>query len=213
MSDLDRRRLMMGSRKIPDFIIFDGTLKAGRVLGKSYSSISSAGYINICGGSRTVSNVRKLSFPYPLYTEAEINDYVENTLGYGKDEQNAGYVSVSISKVQYHDQPVDEYREGTVYVTITDNLIDSSNYEVKGYLTIGNYDFNKYKKLKIQVSSAPGSGTLTILNGSNNNVLTQNIYSSREYSIDIKNLNAIYSLKFESSGKDGFNIRKIYLEG
>ena len=75
------------------------------------------------------------------------------------------------------------------------------------------YDFNKYKKLKIQVSSTPGSGTLTILNGSNNNVLTQNIYSSREYSIDIKNLNAVYSLKFESSGKDGFNIRKIYLEG
>lgn len=54
MSDLDRRRLMMGSRKIPDFIIFDGTLKAGSVLGKSYSSISSAGYINICGGTRTI---------------------------------------------------------------------------------------------------------------------------------------------------------------
>lgn len=212
MSVLDRRRLMMGNRKIPDFIIFDGTLKAGRVLGKSYSSISSAGYINICGGSRTVSNVRKFSFAYPLYTKADINDYLAE-LGYSKDQENAGLIDIHVGDPQYHDQPVDEYREGTIYVTVTDNLIDSSSYEVKGYLTIGNYDFNKYKKLKIQVSSAPGSGTLTILNSSNNNVLTQSIYSSGEYSIDIKNLNAVYSLKFESSGKDGFNIRKIYLEG
>ncbi|MBQ2741916.1 MAG: hypothetical protein IJA06_03775 [Oscillospiraceae bacterium] len=192
MSMIERRRLLLSLARIKNFMIFDTDLRAGEVCGNSYSEIYSGSYIRVVGGRVKNDRTRELRFSYSVYTETEALDYVKNELYNG----NLTGLSISITS-----------RTSTGFTITVVNTLESEYRNVSGYITIGSYDFTKYKKLKFTVASYTAGGSVSV--GSKSVEIT----AAGEYSVDINDLKGAFDIKFSSDGVNGYTVNNVYLEG
>lgn len=179
MFDIRRRLLLCCG--IKDFIIFLNGSLTGDIINSSFSEVSSV--INIKGGETTQTG--RQAFP---------GDYEYNGL--------TGSEAIYAWAAAAGHQNVRVYANGDGFICEW-----SSTRRVGGSLTIGTYDFKKYKTLKFTVSDYSGKGTLTVEN------LTKEINANGDYSVDIKALKGTYDLKFSSDSVSGYSVNNVYLEG
>lgn len=193
MSMIDRRRLLLSLTRIKNFIIFDTALQAGEVIKESYAQISIGGYIKVVGSTAGNPNYKRiLPFSYSVYTEAEALNYVINDLYNG----NTTGLSISITS-----------RSSTGFIITVINTFADPTVPVSGYITLGSYDFTKYKTLKFTVASYAAGGSVSFGDK------TENITAVGEYAIDIKDCEGNYDIKFSSDGTNGYTVNNVYLEG
>ena len=185
-----RRRILLSAKR--DFIIFqagEGLLEGSVKNNSGYSSISS-NYLSIQGSTEYVPpSVRSMNFSYSAWTEAEAISYVADLYGGGD-----GY-SIGITDRTDHGFTITIIENGDGYYV-----------SVAGYITIGSYDFTKYKILKFNIANFQGAGKLTC------GGKTLAINGAGEYLFDIEDMYSVYDLKFECNAKEGYVVTSIALE-
>lgn len=168
-------------------MIFLNQLLAGSVIDNVSSSSISSGYINI-KGYKTESTTNTVGYSGDVYSGI---DEILDSLG-----SQASYVT----KTSAQTNP--ETGHTTYYITFTR---PGSTYG--GNLTIGSYDFTKYKKLFFTVYNYQGSGSVSF--GS----FSQEITAAKTYCIDIKSYQGNFNIKFSNNGINGYSVNNVYLEG
>ena len=188
MNAIHRRRLLLSLSKIKDFIIFDTALREGSVLSSSYSQISVGGYISVKGTTKsTTSNTTR------RYSGDSYSSMAEVLASLGSQRDYVTGTSTQVSE--------------SGHVTYIVYLSIPKITHVGGNFTMGSYDFTKYKTLKFTVASYAASGSLSF--GSE----TIRITAAGVYSIDIKDLEGTFDIKFSSDSSSGYTVNNVYLEG
>ena len=178
-----RRRILLGAIKVKSLIIFlNGLLQGSVTSSSSYSGITS-GLINVKGHTTSSEGTRSQSFAYSAWSSAtEVEMYL---IGLGR--QNVSVVDTG-----------NDYRATWTVTTYTGH---------SGSISIGSYDFTKYKTLNFTITNYSGSGTVSF------GGVSQNITSDGVYSIDIENYQGNYSITFSCDESSGYSVNNIYLEG
>lgn len=188
MSAIHRRRLLLSLSKIKNFIIFDTALRAGSVLNSSYSQISVGGYISIKG--TTISTTKKTTSRYSGDVYSSISEVLDSLGSMGDYVTGTSMQTSESGHVTY-----------IVHFSIPQTT------HVGGNFTLGSYDFTKYKTLQFTVVSYAGRGSVSFGDK------TVNITASGVYSIDIKDLEGTFDIKFSSDSSNGYTVNNVYLAG
>lgn len=194
MSMMDIRRRMLLNLKIKDFIIFLNGILEGEV--KDVSSESSKdSYLNIKGhqyyheGDKRQYSVLKSD----CSTTSEAIDYVKQIIG-----NTTGYTFSCMDG-------------GNNWYVYALNTLTAGYKTESGYITIGSYDFTKYKTLRFTVTNYSSKGSVSFGD------ISKEIVNAGEYEIDIKVYEGEFDITFNSDSAngrvDGYSISNIYLKG
>jgi hypothetical protein len=205
-----RRRMLFSQLGINKFIIFLDELLAGEIIENVDSDIYSE-RINVKGHEKydsgrafadyfkyAVDASGNIRYDVPMNTKSslesayEARGYTQSASGepwtfYVIDPGSGAQGESNTWRVYYYGYP--------------------KTWKYPGHIIIGHYDFTKYKKLKFTVDKYEGSGSISF--GDN----IEEVSAAGEYSIDIKECEGIFDIKFRSDSSTGFAVNNVYLEG
>ena len=206
-----RRRMLLSQLGIKRFIIFLNELLAGDIIKKEHAEIidnehaeDSSGYIDVKGyhNSDTVHNYKPY-FKYHQDADGTIHyDIVMNTVESLTQEYTKSGYTLSTSK-----EPWTFYITDTDENTLTVHWFTDTGRYFPGFITIGSYSFTGYKTLNFTVEEYKGAGTISFGD------FSQVIDAVGVYSINIKDYDGSFDIKFGSDSFSGYSVNNVYLEG
>jgi hypothetical protein len=205
MDDMMYRRRMLLSQlgRLGRFMIFYNGWLRGDIKDSEHSEIGSRcidvkGYRNF-----DVKHNSKGYFKYyqepdsgPIHYDKPMNTVASLTEEY----QAMGYTySTSKQAWTFHIEDTDE---NTLTVHWYTDLV--SHYP--GFITIGSYDFTKYKTLNFTVEEYQGKGTVSFGD------FSEEITAIGSYSINVKDYKGDFNIKFSSDSSSGYSVNNVYLD-
>lgn len=177
----------MSSVNIRPFVIFDTALRAGSVISKTDYVTTGTGYIVVKGYSESYETTKSQGFSYPTWSSA--------------DEVEAYLISLGRQNVSV----TTRYNSDGSIAGFTGHYTTTVHNYYPGSISIGSYDFTKYKTLTFRVTSYSGSGKIAF--GS----FSQNITSAGEYAVNIESYQGNYDITFSCDSSSGFSVNDVVL--